>query len=95
MYRVLLHFVSFLENLDRIVISSQAAAALSPPAHKSRLERRDLVRQRASGWYSLYYILVSHASLRNKRAATALLSFIRCLVIYSFWENPVYTPSTS
>lgn len=42
MYQVILHFVSFPENLDRIVIRSETAAALSPPAHKSRLERHDL-----------------------------------------------------
>lgn len=48
MYRVF-HFVSFRENLDRIVIISRAAAAPSPPAHKSRLGRHDPVRQRASG----------------------------------------------
>lgn len=35
-------YSSFFLNLDRIVISSWPAAAQSPPAHKSRLERRDL-----------------------------------------------------
>lgn len=79
MHRVLLHCVSFRENLDRIVISSQAAAALSPPAHKSRLERRDLARQRASGWYSLYYILVSHASSATIRPP------LLCWVLFAVW----------